>query len=298
MKEYITAHDIANEIRLARDQYTGTFLIVEGEGSDLRVYRRFIDAQSCQIIPAHSKDNAVGAIEILGEEDFIGVLAIVDADFWRLEGRHPDSPNLFPTDTHDLETMILASPALEKLIGEYCSPTKVERLTRERGMDIRRIMLESGRPIGYLRWISQLGNLSLVFEGIRFSRFMSRTLAVDTIKLIRTVINKSGRHALNETDLQQSIEDIADHDHNSWDVCCGHDLICILSIGLCGALGSNQSDDVKPDKIEKVLRVAYEFTHFCTTQLCLEIQNWEARNQPFRVFSATITSPLTQTAPI
>ena len=297
MRESITACEIANEIRLTREQYMGTFLIVEGV-SDQRVYGRFIDVHSCQVIIAHNKDNAIGTIEILDKDGFIGVLAIVDADFWRLEGKQPRSPNLFITDTHDLETMILASPALEKLVDEYGSSGKMQQLTCERAMDIRQILLEGGRHLGYLRWVSQLKGLSLVFEGIRFSRFVDRkTLVVDIREMITTVINKSGRYDLDEANLQLTLNDQAVSDHNLWDVCCGHDLICILSIGLGSAFGSNKSHDVKPEKIEKVLRIAYEFTYFRTTRLYLSIQNWEKRNQPFRVFPAPDALSLTQTAP-
>lgn len=285
MKEYITAYEIANEIRLERDQYSGTFLIVEGEGADLRMYRQFVDTRSCQIVPAHNKENAIGAIEILENDEFVGALAVVDADFWRLEGREPQSSNIFITETHDLETMILASPALEKLVNEYCSAKKVERLTQQREKDIRQILLESGQPIGYLRWISQVKGLLLVFEDLRFSRFVDhRTLAVDISKMIEVVKNKSERHDLNETDLQDAIRDVADPNHSAWDVCCGHDLVCILSVGLCSALGSNQANDVKPEKIEKILRIAYEFAHFCKTQLYRDMREWEMLHQPFQVF--------------
>jgi hypothetical protein len=297
MKEHITAYEIANEIRLVRDQYPGAFLIVEGKVADLRMYRRFANARFCQVIPAHSKDNVIGAIEILDKDGIVGVLAIVDADFWRLDGKEPQSPNIFITDTHDLETMILASPALEKLVNEYCSSSKVERLTQQRKKSIRQILLESGRPIGYLRWISQVQNLSLVFEDLKFSRFIDRgTLATDIPKMIKVVKNKSERHDLDEADLQDTIEDVAGHNHNAWDVCCGHDLICILSIGLCSALGSNQSNDVKPEKIEKVLRIAYEFTYFRNTQLYLDIKGWETLNQAFQVFSIPEKPQVTQAA--
>ena len=295
MKEHITTYEIANEVRLVRDQYPGTFLIVEGKVADLRMYGRFVDTKFCQIIPAHSKDNVIGAIEILDKAGFVGVLVIVDADFWRLDGKEPQSPNIFITDTHDLETTIVASPALEKLVNEYCSSNKVKRLTQQRKKTIRQILLEGGRPIGYLRWVSQVQNLSLVFEDLRFRRFIDRrTLAIDIPKMVKVVKNKSGRHDLDESDLQDAIEGVADRNHNAWDVCCGHDLICILSIGLCSALGSNQSNDVKPAKVEKVLRIAYEFAYFRNTQLYLYIKGWETLNQAFQVFPIPEKPQVTQ----
>lgn len=79
----------------------------------------------------------------------------MDADFWRLEGKQPASPNLFTTDTHDLETMILESKALEKLLTEYGSVTKIRKFTEKAGKDIRQALLDICAPIGYLRWNSQ-----------------------------------------------------------------------------------------------------------------------------------------------
>jgi Protein of unknown function (DUF4435) len=53
-------------------------------------------------------------LAILEQRGFQGVLAIVDADFDRLVPPTYQSLNLLLTDAHDLETMLIQSPALEK----------------------------------------------------------------------------------------------------------------------------------------------------------------------------------------
>ena len=111
MRIDITAHDIANDIRMTRGQYSVSFVIVEGEISDLKFYSNLIDKDECQIVPAHNKDNALGALEMLERDEVSGVIAIVDANFMDFKVGRRASPNLFVTDTHDLETMILNSPA-------------------------------------------------------------------------------------------------------------------------------------------------------------------------------------------
>jgi hypothetical protein len=286
MREYVTAYDIANDIRMTRSQHSGTFLIVEGEMGDLRVYGRLVDSELCQIIPAYGKENAINALEILEKDDFAGVLAIVDADFWRLEGRKPSSQNLFITDTHDLETMILKSPVLEeKLLAEYGSAQKIENFIRRHGQNFHQVLLDIGRPIGYLRWISLRQNLSLEFEGINFGRFINqRTLVLDIPQLVKTVKNKSGRPDLIEGDLQNAIDEVTEPDHDPWDVCVGHDLICILSLGLRNVLGSNNANDVKPELLEKFLRAAYESSYFFATHLYQSLKNWENMHSSFRIF--------------
>ena len=107
--------------------------------------------------------------------------------------------NLFITDTHDLETMLLKSPALETLLIEFGSDTKIKELTHQLGKSVRDILLDSGTPIGYLRWVSHKENLWLKFEGIVFKKFTDdKTLTIDIAKMITTVKNKSERHDLYE----------------------------------------------------------------------------------------------------
>ena len=168
MRNYITADDVANGIRMARAQFSGTFLIVEGQTADLRVYKRLVDSKRAQVTPAHNKDNALAALKILEDADFAGVVAIIDADFWRLDRRGPTSPNQFITDTHDLETMLLESPSLEKLLDEFGSEQKITNFTVNNKTDVRQALLTAAGPIGYLRWASQRNNLSLKFEGYCF----------------------------------------------------------------------------------------------------------------------------------
>lgn len=56
-------------------------------------------------------------MSILEKDAFLGVLAIVDADFDILESKLPESKNVLFTDAHDLETMIMKSFALEKVLS-------------------------------------------------------------------------------------------------------------------------------------------------------------------------------------
>ena len=286
MRNYITADDVANGIRMVRAQFSGTFLIVEGQTADLRVYKRLVDFKLAQVTPAHSKDNALAALKILEDAHFDGVVAIVDADFWRLEGLAPTSPNLFITDTHDLETMLLESPSLDKLLDEFGSEQKITNFTANSRMDVRQTLLTAACPIGYLRWVSQRNNLSLAFERIIFSRFIDRdTLHIDISKLIQEVKNKSRRPDLSESDLQDKIDQLTDSKHSSWDICCGHDLVHILSFGLRRVLGSKDSNEVEPETLERFLRTGYESAYFLSTRLYQALRGWETSNSPFRIFS-------------
>jgi hypothetical protein len=281
MRQDLTPERIANKIRLLRTQYTGSFLIAEGD-TDARVWKNLVDSTKCRVENASNKDNAVATLNILEKDNFAGVLAVVDADFDILEETVLLSQNLLLTDTHDLETMLLKSPALEKVLREHGSTEKIERFAQ----DIRPTLLQSAKIIGYLRWASLKFKHNLRFEGLAFNDFVEKeTLALNESKLIQTVKNKSQNQGLDEQQIRANMESLKTDTQDMWHVCCGHDMISILSIALCKALGSCNSKEVEPNVLEKYLRVAYESAYFRETKLYRYIQTWEQTNKPFQVLS-------------
>lgn len=285
MKNYINQYTVANEVRMKRSQYTGAFLIVEGD-TDARFYKNFINNDKCRIIVSHSKQNAVGALDILEKGNFDGLLVLVDADFWTLNNEIPSIQNLLLTDTHDMETLLLKSPALEKVLNEFALEDKLGLFTKQLRKDIRKILLESGAPIGYLRWFSLRENLSLKFKDLAFVEFINQsTLETNISKLIKTVKSNSKMWELNEREIQKKMEELRDDTHDLWYVCCGHDLIYILVIGLRKIFGIQKSKDIKTEILEKSLRLAYERSYFYTTQLYKSIRQWEKTNTHFQILA-------------
>jgi len=215
------------------------------------------------------------------------VLAIVDADFDWLVEKATASPNLLFTDTHDLETMILQSLAFEKLLVEFGSEDKITTLVEKHNKDIRSLLLDCAMPIGYLRWVSLRENMALKFEELSFEKFVDKEkLSIDVLKLIRHVQGRSsfsaqGQKQIPDSVLHNKIKLLSSTSHDPWHVCCGHDLVCVLSLGLRKVIGSTKI--IEPDMLEACLRLAYEHSHFCKTQLYISIQQWETTNAPFIV---------------
>jgi len=291
VREFLSDDRDANKIRLLRSTFPGTFLLVEGS-SDKIFYQRFVDKDACQLVCVSGKPSSklriIAVLEILEESSFQGVLAIVDADFDRVacaqRNRLETSPhnnlNLLRTDSHDLETMLLNSPALDKVIAEFGSQEKIAKFNR----DVRTALLEAGMSVGYLLWVSQGDGLNLTFDGITFSKFVDeQTLQIDELKLIREVKNKSQALSFKNEDLQQRLMNKKSNSHDRWQVCCGHHLVEILSLGLRKAIGSNKAADVEPHSLERNLRLAYEEVYFRKTGLYSDLRTWESNNQPFQV---------------
>ena len=270
----------ADQIRLRRDAFKGIFIIVEGH-SDKLVYSNFVNTETCQFTITDGKKQALNTIEILDNSQFTGVLAIVDADFDRLENNLPESPNILLTDDHDLEVMILKTPALEKVIKERGSEEKTK------DNNIREILLKIGQEIGYLRWVSQKYNLSLRFENLDLGRFIKKdTLSIDCSELIKAIKNHSQKPLLVDNDILEKMRELRNNEHDPWQVCCGHDIMEILSLALCRAWGTCKPTDVKAENLERDLRLAYERSYFYQTQLYCLIQNWQNTNFPYQVLKA------------
>ncbi len=279
--------DQANEIRMLRSSYRGAFLIVEGT-SDMKFYKQVMDADRCQLVtPVKGEDGkrkqVIELLKILQQPLIPGVVAIVDKDFDELDGTLPGLPNLFFTDTHDLETMLLQSPALEKLLGEFGTVEKLAKF----GCDVREVLLAAGCPIGYLLWVSLQDRLNLKFEGIDFPKFIdTTTLTIDEAKLIEEVKKKSQQPQLKTPELQQRLHSQKTPIHDRWQVCRGHDLINILAVGFRKALGSKQAHEVTVEILERDLRLAYEQVYFQTTQLYRAIGQWETAHPTYQVLKS------------
>ncbi|NET57212.1 MAG: DUF4435 domain-containing protein [Symploca sp. SIO2E6] len=283
MREYLSVERDANQIRLLRSTFSGTFLLVEGH-SDKLVYDRLVDGAACTIVIVSGKPSSklrvIAVLEILEKSNFTGILAIVDADFDHLEPLLEGSPNLLRTDSHDLESMLINSPALDKVVAEYGSEEKISKFAQ----DVRTLLVEAGLCVGYLRWVSQREKLNLTFNSIKFSKFVDETtLEIDELKLITEVKNKSPSCSWKEEELKTWVMNKKSDSHDPWQVCCGHDLVTILSLGLRKVIGSNKAAEVEPNMLERNLRLAYEAAYFRKTLLYSKIRTWETNNQPFKV---------------
>lgn len=287
MREYTTGQIVANRLRMRREAIKGAFLLLEG-WQDTRVYGEFIARGKCEIIVTHGKDNALDAIEILDEWEFEGVLAVVDADFDHLESRMPRSKNAFLTDLHDLECMMLSSPALDKLLREYAPEgEKTARFRKSCGNSpVGTVLARNAMTIGYLRWFSLKEELGLKFEGLSADGFTDRkTLTVDVAMLITALKNHSQKHAIPDEDIKSGIEALSNPNHDPWQVSCGHDIIQLLAFGLRHALATRKTHEVKPENLESGLRLAYSREDFRSTRLADSVLRWQSANSGYRVLN-------------
>lgn len=283
MRSLLSQHHVANEIRLKGTQHKGSFLIVEGP-DDGRFYRRFLDPRQCHLVVAHGKDILVSAVGLLDAEGFSGVLGLADADFDVLEGTAPPSPNIVHGDCHDLEAMLVRSPALDAVLHEFAAAEKLAAFEGQFGASVRKWLLETARCLGYLRWHSRKNNLNLRFDGLRFSKFVHKKgLRIDVAALVTEVRNHSQKLSIPQSELVAASWP-AGANHDLWQVCCGHDMVELLTFALRGGLGSQQN--LQPEQVARSLRLAYGIQDFCGSGTYASINEWETKTG-FRVLPQT-----------
>lgn len=274
----------ANEIRLKRQSHTGAFLVVEGR-DDRLFMERFTCAELCKIEVAQGKENVSAVLDVLNEKSFPGTLGLVDSDFDRIRYVGSSEQNLVRPEYHDLETMLLCSPALGRVLVELGSQQKIEAFDD----DILAALMKRALPLAYLRLFSLKCELNLKFEGLNHSTWIDRaSFECSTKRLIQEVKNRSKRHDLSSDSLEKAIARMNYDDHDPRELCNGNDLIEILSIGLRGKLGNRQASEVSGTVLKRYLRLAYSEEDFRRSKLRKAIRDWEARELEFRILKAQL----------
>ncbi len=253
------------------------WVLVEGD-TDARFYSGFFNEKVCYIYPVYEKKVAVEVIQIINSSKVPGVIAIVDADYDTL-GNSLNIPNLFFTDTHDIETLILKSPALEKTLKEYLPGNRLKKV-QALAEDVRQALIEVGIFIGYLRWLSGKMGWNLSFKEMPLERFIDQNnIALDRIEVVRYSMAGKRGSVLSPDEIQQRVETEMMEQHDPWLICQGHDLVHILAIVLPEILKQYIGRDrrIRPlyHEIDRRLRLAYEPAFFTRTKLYCAIVLWE-----------------------
>jgi len=293
---------IANKVRYLRNKNPKkSILILEGS-SDEKFFKQFIDENLCKIQRSEGKNNALGIISILKDDanfKFVGILAVVDSDYDLLLENKKDDPDIIYTDFHDIETMLINSPAFDKLISVCGGEDKVNNFKNNHG-DIKEFLLEKAKTIGSLRYISQRDKLFLDFDEIKLKDSVDvDTLEPDITKIIKDIKKKSVdkitsspkldkdlkkelSKKINETDFISKIEEVNNENYDLWHICCGHDILEILLKGFKKLFATFNNQKLENFDILSSLLLAY-IEHFSKTNLYDAILKWQDRNNPYMI---------------
>ena len=280
MIEALTPESIAAEIKLLRDDanYRGSILLVEGE-TDANFFASLFANNNVLIRWMKGKSNTLRLAQILDDDNCDGFVAIVDADFWYLDGVPQLGSNVFITDLHDLDIMIFSSPAFQKVIREYFSTSALERLERVFG-DLKVALLNSVKQIGYFRWVNDKQRLGIRFRNVSdqsdvmhwVELFIVTELRFEVDAVLVSLCRTNSR-------LRRRLKAELEHDDiNSYDaliLCNGHDVMQAT----CKLINTNGRqivrDRVDVKDVERSFRLAYEMQFFKRTNLYNSLVQWQ-----------------------
>lgn len=273
-----------------------TCLIVEGS-TDSTLLQAWLARSHCFIVSANGKTNALEALFILENKGFRGVLALVDADYDHLQQTPVQSTNVLRTDTHDAETMIVASPALRKYLA-FVLPSDKHKYLDDFVRNMLEKLLEVGKHLGYIRWIMQQRGHVCNYDKVRFTLFVhSQTLGFTSAIMISEVC-KYAQPTIDPAVIQSEITYLLGCNHDPFQICRGHDLAEVLVIVLprllsryipyASALEASERHAKYRVLVEEQLRMCYEYVYFQQTTLYSLLRIWETSNSPYVILDQSL----------
>lgn len=239
-------------------------IIVEGVFD--KVYGFLFNNEKVFIKPNNTCGGLKNFLDELNKEYKDFLIIIKDADFDHLNKvSYEQYNNLFLTDTHDIETMMLSDPNIEQRLSEKFLSRKEEGFIQE--------CMEQLEFLSYLKWYNVKNHLKLIVKQIKIGNVYDgyHPVSLDdcrkelykndkNFKLCPDIIDKVQAFiALNKTD-------------DKWNLTNGHDLCKALNIYF------NKHGNTK-ESVSDYLSHGYAMADFEKTKLYSSIRKWEDMHQ-------------------
>ncbi|WP_026667670.1 DUF4435 domain-containing protein [Butyrivibrio sp. AE2005] len=255
------------------------YLLVEGE-SDEKFFENILDCEKCIVKNLKGKEKVIEYIKEKNKYNQKGYLGIVDADFDHITGKIKSIDNLIFTDFHDIEMLILSSkPNMRRIYSEMTNNIKIKHFEDTHKMQFIQAIMEAAYKIGILRLVLCNPYYSAIdMDDLPYIDITDDDFNVNTDELIKRVIRKQ----YSFYDIQQKYDDEKEKKHDTYQLCCGHDVTNILALCFIakkrGGLGYGEQDHLSKKLIEEFLRVIYNLKHFKSTKMYKAILDWEEKN--------------------
>ncbi len=258
---HLDKNSLINSIRLQINHPSGkdkVWIIVEGI-TDQLLFSKLFHRRNVEIEISYGGLNSLlkAVSELLEETD--RVIGIRDADFLHLEKIKEPPENIFLTDYHDVEMMLIAcDKAYSQVAAEYLK----QEILRDK-------ILQSIAFIAGIRWINDSCDLELNFKGLGFGNFYDgNTAELDEEKCLNEIIKRSPnkKEELSKEDVEFKIENVSDY----FNLCNGHDFHKALAL----IVSSNSKKGINDAEIGKEFRIAYRFEDFQQSDLYKRLIKW------------------------
>ncbi len=272
-KQDITYQDKLNELRLdiSHPNSKGqVFIFVEGD-SDIRLFRKLFNLNNCNV------EHIPGGKVKLGEcvetllKIYPLIIAIRDADFLNINKILYTKPNVFITDYHDIEMlMVFETIVFETIIIEYTN------IPKEKIINTRENIIKSIEQISLLKWLNEIENLEFKFEAgfqdlISFSKE-----EIDFNNYFKRIISKSPNFKINDIQvILNKINQLKKQNQDSFQLCNGHDFMKAMSTFI---KEHGVTVNINDETLASAFRMVYSIEHFKKTNIYQSTKNWADTN--------------------
>lgn len=238
-------------------------VIVEGH-DDVDAYSAFFRNATTEFFPDGNCEKHAIILNQLNEKYSDRLLAIKDADFDHINSKSYSIQNLFLTDEHDMEGMVLKDGMPQSVVDKY--PKRCGNICVE---DVRKDIIS----VSYLRWMNNVSDIHLPFNSVRIYNYYhpSHTTKLDFDNYLNDLWTNYGTGTgkitfdVLKSSFNQFVEDNGGVDLGQ--LTRGHDLMeCLYVIA-----DSNGTHNFPKKKFFKEIRGSYSSDSFSRTRLCASI---------------------------
>lgn len=238
-------------------------VLVEG-WEDTLVYDQFFNPLVSRLIDSGGCEDVLGLNACINKmAPKLKRIAIIDSDFRFFYGRNKKRSNVFFTDTHDMETLIMfSSHCFQKVINKLKCPSVKHK-------DI----VDDLRLLSYMRWYNQDAKMRYTWSGLDIVN-MSRSKILDYDYLMNIYIPTSGTR---KTWLKRCFVRFKNKHARaqSEHLINGHDYVDRL----CHYAKMKDHIQLSDDDVLLGIALECEVSWFRTTQLGQAIMAWERLNR-------------------
>lgn len=262
------------DLRLKRNHpnNAGKLFVLVEDVDDEQFYGRFTDES--KVTYYHTK-GCVYIPKILNslktDDRFRNrIFGIKDADFDHILNINHELPNMFITDTHDMETMCVCDDLEKNLHSEFLVSNSIQLIDST---------MEHLRNLSYIRLYNQVNNSGIRFKGMGYESIYDGISPIDMNVCLNYL--SSGKFQDNKTNVIPFPNDsdiwncVSAYDtSNLLKLTRGHDLVYSVKIRICKhkhkSIKSNPSDK----EVSLLFRASFSKERFKTTRLYNDINNW------------------------
>lgn len=262
-----TSNTVTTRVRmiLAHPIYKNRVLIIVEGNDDKKVYGRLFNKEKVNVYPLGGCCHYEALLTTLNPMYYPRFAVIKDADFEHIVGYEYNFPNLFRTDTHDAETMMMTDAFYESFKMEFLDG-KDDVLAEM--MKVHDEMM----PLSWFKLACKEMNKKIKFDSFSLYNFYKGDSAVD-VEVCRKVLSKIPENVSIGIPTDSDIDGIKKKygfvDKNKLNN--GHDL-CAGFAYKYKSLGNK--NEIKIETLEKVLRTAFTMKQFQQTTLYSDMVAW------------------------